>query len=233
MENNPNFKVFLYASKEKFIISVQKKTPQKIYREELISSVDNEELTLDDLNFFLEKHIFKIEKKLENFVKKIYLILDSDDFFPLEISLKKNNYENVIDLKNLSHLLKDGKDYCKKTIGNRKIVHMIIDNYQIGDEVYKFLPEDLRANSLSVNIKFICISNELIKNFEKILKKYQISLGQVVNAKYVSQFMENDKIDIFIKAEKIMDGHNPNEVMLVDKTLKKQGFFEKFFNFFN
>ena len=50
---------------------------------------------------------------------------------------------------------------------------------------------------------------------------------------FVSQFMENDKIDIFIKAEKIMDGYNPNEVMLVDKTLKKQGFFEKFFNFFN
>ena len=34
MENNPNFKVFLYVSKEKFIISVEEKTPKKIYREE-------------------------------------------------------------------------------------------------------------------------------------------------------------------------------------------------------
>ena len=32
--------------------------------------------------------------------------------------------------------------------------------------------------------------------------------------------------------EMILNGHNPNEVILVDKPKKNEGIFEKFFNFF-
>ena len=38
--------------------------------------------------------------------------------------------------------------------------------------------------------------------------------------------------DIFSMARKIINGHNPNEVSLINKSLKNKGFFEKFFNFF-
>ena len=31
-----------------------------------------------------------------------------------------------INLKNLNYLLNEAKDCCKKTIGNKKIIHMII-----------------------------------------------------------------------------------------------------------
>ena len=34
-------------------------------------------------------------------------------------------------------------------------------------------------------------------------------------------------------AKKMIDGFNPNEVILKDKSEKNQGFFEKFFNFFS
>ena len=33
--------------------------------------------------------------------------------------------------------------------------------------------------------------------------------------------------------KKMVNGYNPNEVLLVNKTRKNEGFFEKFFNFFN
>ena len=34
-------------------------------------------------------------------------------------------------------------------------------------------------------------------------------------------------------AKKVIEGHNPNEVMLVKKVNENKGFFERFFNFFN
>ena len=52
-------------------------------------------------------------KKLKSFVEKIDIILDLDIFFPVEISIKNNNYEDYIDLKNLNYLLYEAKEVCK------------------------------------------------------------------------------------------------------------------------
>ena len=65
------------------------------------------------------------------------------------------------------------------------------------------------------------------------LEKYQISLGEVVSANYVKKFLTKNENELFLMTGKIIKGHNPNEVILVKKTQKNQGFFEKFFNFFN
>ena len=233
MENNLDFKVFLFISTEKLIISAFSEKNQNIYRKELIRDKDKNYLNFDDLDFFLSNHVFRIEKEFKNFVKKISIILETDDFLPIEISLKKNNYKNLVDLKNLEYLLKSGKDYCKNTIGNRKIVHMIIENYQFDSNFYSSLPTDIKANNFSIDVKIICISNNLIKSFEKVLKKYQITLGEILNANYVSKFLDNNEADIFLMAQKIINGYNPNEVKFVRKASKNSGFYEKFFNFFS
>ncbi len=233
MKNRTDHEIFLFISKERLIVSVFSETNQSIYRKELIRDTNINNLNFDDLDFFLNEHIFKIEKKIKNFIKKISIILGTDDFFPIEISLKKNNYKNLIDLKSLSHLLNNGKDCCKKTIGSRKIVHMIIENYQIDNNYYSYLPKDTEANNFSIDVKIICISNNILKNFEKIFKKYQISLGKVVNANYISKFLKKDDEDIFLMAKKIINGHNPNEVKFIEKANKNHGFFERFFNFFS
>ena len=41
-------------------------------------------------------------------------------FFSVEISVKKNNYDDYINLKNLKHLLYEAKETCKKTIYQKK-----------------------------------------------------------------------------------------------------------------
>jgi cell division ATPase FtsA len=232
MENNFNFKTFLFIDSKKIIISVYSDINQKIYQEKLVFDSKIREISFDNLDHFLNKNIFKIEKKLKSFIKNVYVILDSNKFFTVEISLKKKNYENVFDLKSLNYLLYEAKDYCRKTIDDRKIIHMIINNYQIDNKSYPFFPIDVSGNNFSIDISFICISNRLIKSLEKILKKYHISLNQVVSANYAMKFLINDEKDIFLMSKKIMNGHNPNEVMLVEKTSKNEGFFEKFFNFF-
>ena len=233
MEDNLNFQTFLFINSKKLIISVYSDTNKKIFEEVFIVKQNDDNSIFDSLDLFLEKNIFKIEKKLEGFIKKVYVILDTYHFFSIEISLKKNSHGNLFNQKILNYLLYEAKDYCKKTISDRKIIHMVIQNYLINNKVYSFFPKDIAGSNFSLEVKFICLSNNFIKNLEKILKKYHISLGQVVSANYTYRFLEDEDEDIFILTKKIINGHNPNEVTLVEKSPKNQGFFEKFFNFFN
>ena len=193
MKNNSNFETFLFISPKRFIISVNEGLNDGIYKDELIFEKNVNSFIFDKLDFFLNKNIFSIESKFKKFVTKIHIILDSDKFFPVEISIKKNISERFINLKNLSHLLIEAKDSCKKTIHDNKVSHMIITNYQIDDQNYSFLPKNLNCSNLSIDVKFICISISLINNLEQIFKKYQISLGQVVSAKYIKKFLKDEK----------------------------------------
>ena len=83
MSSDIQFETFLLVSYKKFSISINKTSNlQKIYQEEVQFSNDSNQINLDELNFFLDNHILKIEKILKNFVKNIYLIIDFNNFFP-------------------------------------------------------------------------------------------------------------------------------------------------------
>ncbi len=235
MNNNFNYNTYLFLSKKKFILSVyEDNSTEGFYEKQLNIENQLEDINYEKLDKFLNENIFKVEKILNNFVKKIILIIDTDQFFQFELSIKKKDYENSVNLKSLNYLIYEAKENCKKTIEKKRIIHLIINNYKIENEDYKFLPKDVENKSFSVDLKYICLSNEIIKNLEEILNKYQISLGQIVNADYIREFLTNkENQNIFLMTKKILTGHNPNEVNLVDKSLKNQGFFEKFFNFFN
>ena len=233
MDEFSNYETYLYISPNKFIITVNTSLRKTVYYEELAVNDQSDNKNFEKLDQFLNHNIFKIEKKLKSFVEKIDIILDLDIFFPVEISIKNNNYEDYIDLKNLNYLLYEAKEVCKKTIEQKKIIHMIIDNYQIDNKIYSSLPDNIKCSSYSLDLKLICISNSLIREIEIILKKYHISLNQLLSGSYIKNFFLNDERDIFLMAKKMIDGHNPNEVILKDKSEKNQGFFEKFFNFFS
>ena len=66
-----------------------------------------------------------------------------------------------------------------------------------------------------------------------MLKKYHILINQILCASYVENFIDENHQNIFSAASKIKSGLNDNEVLLVRKTLKNKGFFEKFFDFFS
>ena len=103
----------------------------------------------------------------------------------------------------------------------------------IDNKFYANLPENVNCNIFSLDTEFICLSKNLIENIESTLKKYHISLIQILSASYVEKFKDDTDNNIFTTASRIISGHNSNEVLLSGKITKKQGFFEKFFNFFN
>ena len=234
MTNKVDIQTYLYLNHNQFIIYVAEiLTNEKIYSEKLEIEENSKELKFSKLDEFLNINIFKIEKKLNNFIKDMYVILDSNKFHSIKLSIKKNNNGNLIDSEALIHPLSDLKNLCQSNLQNEKIIHFIIEKYVIDNKNYKILPENVNCNIFSLDTEFICLSKNLIENIEKILKKYHISLNQILSASYVEKFKDNSDNSIFTTASRIVSGHNTNEVLMVGKIDKKQGFFERFFNFFN
>ena len=181
MDNELNFETYLFINDEKLIICVIQSTTYKIiYKEQMILSDSFNELKFKRLNDFLEKNIFKVEKILKNFIKNIFIILDSTEFFPIEISIKKDNNGHLIKPKTLSYPLNDLKNLCQSNFQDKKIIHMLIENYRIDNNNYSFLPDNLSCNNFSLDVKFICLPKNLIEKLEIILKRYHILINQVL-----------------------------------------------------
>jgi len=116
---------------------------------------------------------------------------------------------------------------------DKKIIHMLIENYLVDNKSYSSLPLNKKCNFFSLDVNFICLSKNFIYNLEKILKKYHILISQILYADYVENFIDQNHQTIFSTASRIKSGLNENEVLLVSKTFKNKGFFEKFFDFFS
>ena len=234
MIREADFQTYLYINTTQYIIYVTNNiTSEKIYFEKLEIKVNFTELKFSKLDEFLDSNILKIEKKLDSFIKDIYVILDSKEFHSIKLSIKKNNNGNLINSDALIHPLNDLKNLCQSNLFNKKIIHFFIEKYVIDNKFYTTLPENVNCNIFSLDTEFICLSKNLIENIEKILKKYHISLNQILSASYLEKMKDNSDNTIFTTASRIISGHNSNEVLLIGKTNKKYGFFEKFFNFFN
>ena len=165
------------------------------------------------------------------------MIIDHEEPFKIKLSLKKKNYGNFLNDKSLGLLLKDARSQIKENYDNKVIAHMIIDKYLVDENSFTSLPDNVKFDNLSLEINFVCYSKDLFNELKKELGKYHIEIKQILSASYIRDYFRNDekdkKMDIFSMCQKIIDGHNNNEILLVQKTRKNQGFFEKFFNFFS
>ena len=110
---------------------------------------------------------------------------------------------------------------------------MIVENYRIDNNNYSYFPEKLKCDSITLDIKLICLDETFLENLKKILKNYQISIDHIVNADYIFQMSEEKDVDYYRISKEVINGSNKNEILLIEKTQKNWGFFEKFFNFFN
>jgi len=234
MDIDTNFETCLFLSSHKLAIGVyEKQSLKKLFYNEIQNNQNSSNLNHDFLNNFLEKNIFDVEKGLKDFIENINLIIESDKFLTIKISIKKNNYGDKITRDKLVHLLNEAKISCKKTIGDSRITHMVIDNYLIDGKNYSIFPNDLKCDLFSLDLRFICLGNDYIQNLENVLKKYQISLKHILNADYVKSIENEDQGDLLKMSLKIIDGYNKNEVLIIPKLIKNKGFFERFFNFFS
>ena len=234
MTEKLNFEVYLSISKKKFgIYLLDKINLKNIYKEELYIENDTNLIDYNILNTFLDKNIFKIEKLIGHFLKNIFLIIENNQILNFSIGIKKINYDEKINQKYLESSLTELKDLFKENYQNNKIIHFIINRYLIDGIDYNSFDKEIDGDNICVEVNFISVPNILIKEISNVLEKYQIKIDRLFEKNYIKNFFEDGSLDLSIIAFKIQSGHNQNEIALVPKTIKKTGFFEKFFQLFS
>ena len=121
-----DFETFLYISNNKYQIFVYDKIDHKnLYNKEI--KIGNE-IELNNLPKFLDENIYKIEKKINTFIKNIILIIEDDKILDVAISVKKKKYEKRILQKYLENSLVEVKNIFRENYQNQIIMHMIVVN---------------------------------------------------------------------------------------------------------
>jgi hypothetical protein len=176
MIENSDFETFLYISKSKYQIFVYDKNDLKnLYSEEIRYS---DEIELNTLSKFLDDNIYKIEKKIKNFIRSIILIIEDDKILEIGISLKKKNYEKSENQKQLENSLVEVKDIFKENYQDLLIMHMVIV-----EKENNFLLNNANNNDdfLFLEVNFISIPNKFTFYFDKLLESHQINIKRYMS----------------------------------------------------
>ena len=232
MDNRYENKFFLFIGLRQIIFSAIDKKNKILFNKEIIINDPKVNENFKILQNFLDDNIISIEKKLDCYVKEINLIIDDDNFIEINMSSTRNFKNSFKEINNLSNSLVVLKKDIKQYISDYEIVHLIINRFIVGKESHFSIPNEINDEKLFLEIRFICLKVDIYKNFQKIFSKYQIKIKNILNYEYVKSFKKSDQDNLFHISEKLINGFNQNEIMLINKTNKNNGFFEKFFNFF-
>ena len=234
MTEELSFEAYLSLSHKKFeIYLLDKKSLKNIYKEEVYLENTSDLIDYNLLHSFLDKNIFKIEKLIGKFLRSIVVVIENNQTLNCSIGIKKKNYGEKIDKNNLESSLAELKDLFKENYQNYKIMHFVVNRCLIDGINYTSFDKEIIGEDMIIEVNFISISNILIKEISNVLEKYQIKIDRLFEKKYIKNLFEGEHLDLSLIAFKIQSGHNKNEITLVPKSIKKRGFFEKFFQLFS
>ena len=225
-----DFETFLYISNNKYQIFVYDKINYKnLYNKEI--KIGNK-IELNNLSKFLDENIYKIEKKINTFIKNIILIIEDDKILDVAISVKKKKNENQILQKYLENSLVEVKNIFRENYQNQIIMHMIVVNDDENEKNF-LLNNNHNDDYLFLEVNFISITNNFTFYFDKLLESHQIKISRYMSCKYIKSYISEDSMELSMMANKLNNGFNKNEVQLISKNVENIGFFEKFFQLFS
>ena len=196
----------------------------------LPDTIDNN-LNLIILSKFISEKIKDFEKHVGNFIEKVNIITDAKyDHFSLSL---KNKYDsNKIKETDVVRLISDAKQLIVRNNKDCIILHILIDKYILDGKEYLEFPENVSYKELVIDASFITVHSSIAKTLNKIFKGCNIEVKKIISYQYSNNFADKSDTSPCIAAKKVMDGINPSEVITHNMHTKKQGLFEKMFNFF-
>ena len=232
--NKKNLETFMYIGFDKILISIFSKDDSKVLyqNEHKFFQIENKIDEIIIINF-LNENIFQIEKKFNQFINDINLIINSNQFLSINLSIKQNIYNSTVSKKDQIILLNDLKNYINDNYTNYSIIHYLINHYLFDNNFQKEFDFKKKCNHFCLDATFILLNKENIFFYKKIFEKFQIAIKKVICCKYILDTFDSNKFNECEMGLKISSGFNPNEVFSIQKNTRKRAFFERFFNFFS
>jgi hypothetical protein len=232
MDNLDKNRYFIFISFNKIKFGALNKNKEILFNKEITLDNSTLEENFKALEQFLDQNIIEIEKKLKDYIKDINLIVDYKNFLTIDMS-STHNFKNYIDQpKNISNFLFNIKNNLITDMADYDLIHMMINKFIVDKKEYYSIP-NLDYENIFFELRFIFLESSIKKNFESIFYKYQILIKNIFSFEYIGNFKNFDKDNIFNFTQKLSEGFNEKEILFINKSSENEGFFTKFFNFFN
>ncbi len=194
--------------------------------------------TLDDnLNFtiltkFILEKVKDFEKDVGSLIEKVNVITDAK-YDQFSLSLKNKYNSNQIKKADIVRLVSDAKQLIIRNNKKYLILHILVDKYVIDGKEYFEFPENLDYKEFIIDVSFITVQDTIVKTLNKILKDCNIEVKKIISHQYSRRFANKNDLSPCVAGKKVVDGANPSEVIIHNLYTKRQGLFEKMFNFFS
>ena len=233
MSKDLDNRYFIILNKDKIIFSCLNNENKNLFTQKYdFINFDSNELFKEVENFFND-NLVKIEKNLKDFIRKIYIIVDLDNSLSVNLSIKYDSDKVKIKRDKINELINTLKYQFNKYYNDEKIIHIIVNKLIIDGEKKNLLPVKENFQNLILEVKFQCLKERFVNNIKKSLSNYQIAVEKIFLADRLNKTIQNQEENIFEAADKVLSEENSDEVLIVKKKKLNNGFFERFFNFFN
>ena len=233
MSKDLDNRYFIILNKDKIIFSCLNNENKNLFTQKYdFINFDSNELFKEVENFFND-NLVKIEKKLKDFIRKIYIIVDLDNSLSVNLSIKYDLDKAKIKRDKINELINTLKYQFNKYYNDEKIIHIIVNKLIVDGEKKNLLPVKENFQNLIIEVKFQCLKEQFVNNIKKSLSNYQIAVEKIFLADRLNKNIQNQEENIFEAADKVLSEEDSDEVLIVKKKKLNNGFFERFFNFFN
>ena len=138
------------------------------------------------------------EKKISDHLENIIVLYDSSEIYSIDLSIKKD-FDQKVSFKDInSSLILESNQLIKNSYIKDNIIHFIINKYTIDGKEYFIKPrKELKAKTVVVEIKFICLPKEKYNKIVNIVKKNNLQIlnfycsSYVKSFSYINSFKEN------------------------------------------
>tara|TARA_B100001250_G_scaffold237595_1_gene204169 strand:- start:65 stop:1231 length:1167 start_codon:yes stop_codon:yes gene_type:complete len=190
-----------------------------------ISNFNEKYFDISRSNEAINSLIKAAEKKIDSHIKNINLMIDTPDMFSIDISIKRTSDKKKYSNSDILSLLQEGKNLIQNNYFDKKIVHMIAKKFIFDDVEYFEIPnKELNYNSLIVDLKFICFSNNIFKKLQDIFNINHIVIHNLYSSSYVRSSNYNLNFENYKKKIFLDIGYNKSTVIVFE---------DKRFLFFN
>ena len=201
--NEKSLNVFIDFGSSKIRLGIYNKETSKniiILEKDCISNFNLNNFDIKNSNEIIKDLIKSAEKKINNHIKNINLMIDTPDMFSIDISIKKNSDSRQYSKNDIKSLLNEAKSLVQKNYLNKKIVHMIVKKFIFDDEEFFEIPnKEINYNSLIIELKFICFADQIWKNLQDSFNSNYINIDNLYCSSYVRSSSYNSLFNDFNK----------------------------------
>ncbi len=201
--NEKSLNVFVDFGSSKIRLGIYDKETSKniiILEKDCISNFSLNNFDIKNSNEIIKDLIKSAEKKINNHIKNINLMIDTPDMFSIDISIKKNSDRKQYSKNDIKSLLNEIKGLVQKNYLNKKIIHVIVKKFIFDDEEFFEIPnKKIDYNILIIELKFICFADQIWKSLQDSFKSNYLNIDNLYCSSYVRSSSYNSLFNDFNK----------------------------------